>query len=226
VPADHLDKVRDAVFKAGAGVIGNYDNCGFFVEGTGSFRGGEDTNPFVGEKGKLHFEKEARFETVLFSHLKEKVIKALLEAHPYEEVAYDIYPLENNNVKIGMGCTGELSNPVNEADFLHLVSEVFRAGGIRYSKLRNKMIRKVALCGGSGASLLNDAIRSNADAFVTSDIKYHNYFEAENRILLIDCGHFETEKFSVELLYDLVIKKFSNFAVRFSKTNTNPINYL
>ena len=226
VPVDHLDKVRDAVFNAGAGVIGNYDNCAFSVEGTGSFRGGAETNPFVGEKGKLHFEKEARFETILFSHLKNKVIKALLETHPYEEVAYDIYMLENDNINIGLGCVAELNNQVSETDFLHMVSDVFGAGGIRYSKLRNTMIRKVALCGGSGVSLLNEAISSKADAFVTGDIKYHNFFEAENRILLVDCGHFETEKFSTEILYDLIIKKFPNFAVRFSKTNTNPINYL
>ena len=226
VPADSLDKVREAIFDAGAGTIGNYDSCGFFVEGTGSFRAGEDTNPFVGEKGKLHFEKEARFETILFSHDKDKVISALLEVHPYEEVAYDIYSLENDNVNVGLGCTAELTEPMSEIDFLNLVSDVFDAEGIRYSQLVKRVVKKVALCGGSGASLLNDAINSKADAFVTSDIRYHTFFEAEHRILLVDCGHFETEKFSVEILYDLIIKKFPNFAVRFSKTNTNPVNYL
>ncbi len=225
VPADYLNKVRDAIFEAGAGIIGNYDSCGFFVEGTGSFRAGEDTNPFVGEKGKLHFGKEARFETILFSHDKDKVISALIEAHPYEEVAYDIYSLENDNVNVGLGCIAELIEPMSEIDFLNLVSDVFNAKGIRYSQFLNRMVKKVALCGGSGASLLNDAIKSKADAFVTGDIRYHTFFEAENRILLLDCGHFETEKFSTEILYDLIIKKFPNFAVRFSKTNTNPVNY-
>jgi dinuclear metal center YbgI/SA1388 family protein len=226
VPVDHLDKVREAVFNAGAGIIGNYDNCGFTVEGTGSFRGGENTNPYVGEKGKMHFEKEAKFETILFSHLKDKVISTLLEVHPYEEVAYDLYPLENDNVNVGLGCTAELTETVSEIDFLNLVSGVFEAKEIRYSQLIKRIVKKVALCGGSGSSLLNEAINSNSDAFVTSDIRYHSFFEAENRILLVDCGHFETEKFSVEILYDLIIEKFPNFAVRFSKTNTNPINYL
>ncbi len=226
VPVDHLDKVRNAVFNAGAGIIGNYDNCGFTVGGTGSFRAGEGTNPYVGEKNTMHFEEEARFETILFSHLKDKVISALLETHPYEEVAYDLYPIENDNVKVGLGCTGEFSNSMNEPEFLNLIAGVFEAKGIRYSQLTKRRIKKVALCGGSGSSMLDNAISSNADAFVTSDVRYHSFFEAENRILLVDCGHFETEKFSVELLYDLVIKKFPNFAVRFSKTNTNPINYL
>ena len=226
VPEDHLDKVRDALFNAGAGVIGNYDRCGFTVPGTGSFRAGEDTNPFAGEKGKLHFEKEVRFETILFSHLKEKAIKALLDTHPYEEVAYDIYPIENDNIDFGLGCSGYFPGPVGENNFLEMISSVFGASGIRYWVLTGKPVKKVALCGGSGASLLNDAVVCRADAFVTGDIKYHTFYEAENRILLVDCGHYETEKFSTEILYDLIIKNFPKFAVRFSETNINPINYL
>ncbi len=226
IPESHLDKVREAVFNAGAGVIGNYDNCGFVAEGTGSFRGNESTNPYVGERGKMHFEKELRFETVFVSHLKDKVIKALISAHPYEEVAYDIYLLENNNVDFGLGCTGDLPEAKNESDFLKMVSDIFNARGLRNSKLSGRKIKKVALCGGSGASLLKDAISSGADAFVTGDIKYHNYFDAEGRILLVDTGHYESEKFATEIIYDLIIKKFPKFAVRFSKTDTNPINYL
>jgi dinuclear metal center YbgI/SA1388 family protein len=226
VPVDHLEKVREAVFKAGAGFIGNYDRCGFTVSGTGSFRAGEGTNPFTGEKGEEHFEKEVRFETVLFSHLREKVVNALLDTHPYEEVAYDIYSLENDNIDYGLGCTGDLADPLSENDFLTLVSSVFEASGMRYSGPTGKIVKKVALCGGAGASLLNDAVATQADAYVTADIKYHTWFEADNRILLVDCGHFETEKFSTEILYDLIIKKFPKFAVRFSETNTNPINYL
>ena len=226
VPETHLDTVRNAIFSAGAGTIGNYDNCGFVSHGTGSFRGGEGTRPFVGEKGKLHFQTEMRFETVLLSHLKNKVIKALIDNHPYEEVAYDIYLMENSNIDFGMGCTGELAEPLPEKDFLKQVSDIFCSGGLRYSKPVGRKLKKIALCGGSGASLLYAAILSGADAFITADIKYHNYFDADNRILLIDAGHFETEKFSTEILYDLIIKKFPKFAVRFSKTNTNPINYL
>jgi len=226
IPEDHLEKVREAVFNAGAGVISNYDRCGFSVSGTGSFRAGEGTSPYTGEKGKDHFEKEIRFETVLFSHLKEKVVNALLETHPYEEVAFDLYLLENDNIDYGLGCTGDLAEPLSADDFLGLVSSVFDSRGIRYSGLTGKRVKKIALCGGAGATLLNDAVSSGADVFVTSDIKYHTWFEAEERILLVDCGHFESEKFSTEILYDLIVKKFPKFAVRFSETNTNPINYL
>jgi len=225
IPESHFDKVSTAVFEAGAGVIGNYDYCGFTVPGTGSFRGNDRTNPFIGKKGVISHEKEIRFETIMFSHLKNKVVKALLESHPYEEVAYDIYNLENENIEIGLGCVGEFSESLNENDFLAIVSEVFNAKGIRYSKSMGKKIRKIALCGGSGASLINQAINSGADSYITADIKYHNFFDAESRILLVDVGHFESEIFSVEILYDLVIKKFPKFAVRFSKINTNPINY-
>jgi dinuclear metal center YbgI/SA1388 family protein len=226
IPEDHLEIVRESLFMAGAGVIGNYDKCGFSVSGTGSFRAGAGTNPFTGEIGKIHTEKEVRFETILFSHLKEKVIKALLESHPYEEVAYDLYPVSNDNIDHGLGCTGELAAPVLVNDFLKSISEVFGSRGIRYSTCSRKKIKKVALCGGSGSSLLKEAVSSGADAFVTGDIKYHTFFEAEDRILLVDCGHYESEKFSTEILSELILKKFPTFAVRFSETNTNPINYL
>jgi dinuclear metal center YbgI/SA1388 family protein len=225
IPESHIDAVRNALFEAGAGVIGNYDKCGFSTSGTGSFRGNDMTKPFRGEKGTIHFEKEIRFETILFSHLKDKVTKALLDSHPYEEVAYDLYPLENRNAQIGLGSIGKFHDPVSEKDFLKLVSSVFDAKGVRYSKLIGNPIRKVALCGGAGASLLNLAISSGAEAFLTADIKYHDFFKAENQILLVDTGHFESEKFSREILKDLIIKKFPKFAVRFSETNTNPINY-
>lgn len=226
VPKEHLSRVRDAVFNAGAGFIGKYDRCGFEVSGTGSFRAGEGTNPFVGEQGQMHFEDETRFETVMFSHLKGKVVRALLEAHPYEEVAYDIYPLENENTDLGLGCYGNLPAALDERDFLELAARRLEAGGLRHSSLNGNSIRKVAVCGGSGSSLLPDALACGADAFVTGDIKYHSWFDADNRILLADCGHFESEKFSVEVLHDLIIKNFPTFAVRFSETNTNPINYL
>jgi putative NIF3 family GTP cyclohydrolase 1 type 2 len=167
-----------------------------------------------------------RFETILFSHLKEKVVNALLDTHPYEEVAYDIYSLENDNIDYGLGCTGDLAEPLSENGFLSLVSSVFEARGIRYSGLTGKTVKKIALCGGSGASLLSNAVSARADVYITGDIKYHTWFEADDRILLVDCGHFETEKFSTEILYDLIVKKFPKFAVRFSETNTNPINYL
>jgi dinuclear metal center YbgI/SA1388 family protein len=225
IPESHINKVKDAIFEAGAGVIGNYDQCGFSVAGTGSFRGNEIAHPFVGETGKVHFEKEIRFETILYSHLRDNVIKALLSVHPYEEVAYDIYSLENKSLEAGLGCIGEFDSPVAENDFLKLITSVFDAKGVRYSRPTGKSVIKVALCGGSGASLLKEAITCGADAFVTADVKYHNFFDADNKILLIDAGHFESEKYSTEILKDLIIKKFPKFAVRFSETNTNPINY-
>ena len=226
IPEDHFAKVSEAIFNTGAGTIGNYDNCGYSAAGTGSFRAGEGTNPFVGEKGSVHFEKEVRFETILFSHQKDTVVNALLAAHPYEEPAYDIYSLENDNINIGTGCLGELNEPLGEKDFLEMISVVFDARGIRHTRLMGRTIKKVALCGGAGSSLLGAAIAARADAFVTGDIKYHAYFEAADKILLVDCGHYESEKFSTEILYDLIIKKFPKFALRFSKVNTNPINYL
>ncbi len=225
IPEASLDKVRDAVFSAGAGVIGNYENCGFTVTGTGSFKSNENTNPYVGKKGRIHFEKEVRFETIMFSYLKDQVLKALLEAHPYEEVVYDLYSLENMNAEAGFGCTGELKVPLGKNDFLKLVSDIFSARGMRYSgRIKNKIV-KVALCGGSGGSFLKDAEAYGADAYITADIKYHSFFEAGDRMLIVDIGHYESEKFSMEILYDLIIKKFPTFAVRFSEINTNPINY-
>jgi len=226
IPVSHLDKVRKALFESGAGMIGNYDQCGFVTEGTGSFRGNDSAKPFTGKKGHLNYEKESRFETVLFSHLKDKVVSALIDSHPYEEVAYDIYELENKYSGAGLGCVGEYSEEISEKNFIKRVANVFDAKGIRFSRLSGGKIRKVALCGGSGISLLPVAIASGADAFVTADIKYHNFFDADDKILLVDAGHFETEKFSSEILKDLIKKKFPKFAVRFSETNTNPINYL
>jgi dinuclear metal center YbgI/SA1388 family protein len=226
IPESHLDKVRTALFGAGAGVIGNYDQCGFSVAGTGSFRAGDGSEPYIGEKGEMHFEKEVKFETILYSHLKEKIVNVLLEVHPYEEVAYDLYTLENDNAEIGLGCVGDLPDPLSEVDLLKRVSSLFGADGVRFSKPLGQKVKKIALCGGSGASLIEKAIHSGAQVFITADIKYHNFFDAENRILLVDSGHFESEKFAVEILYDLIIKKFPKFAVRFSETNTNPINYL
>ncbi len=226
IPEAYLDNVRVAIFDAGAGVTGKYDRCGYTTRGTGSFRGNEGAHPFVGETGKMHFEDEIRFETVMYSHKRAAVINALLKAHPYEEVAYDVYSLSNDIANSGTGCTGFLENEMTERDFLEYLSTIFDAEGIRYSRPTGRKVRKIALCGGAGISFMNEAIAARADAFVTGDIKYHNFFDADNRILLVDIGHFESEKFSTEILYHLIIKKFPKFAVRFSETNTNPINYL
>ena len=226
IPTNSLEKVQEAIFKAGAGHIGNYDKCSFIVEGKGSFRGNENTNPFVGEKGKLHFENETRIETVFPKFLEKDIIKALLAAHPYQEVAYDIYPIENSYSLAGMGMIGELSEEIEEIQFLQNIKSTFNAQCIKHTPLKGRKIKKIAVCGGSGSSFLPNAIQQGADVFISADFKYHQFFDTENKITIADIGHYESEQFTKEIFYDLLTKNFSNFAVRFSSINTNPINYL
>jgi len=226
VPKAHADAVRSALFNAGAGHIGKYDACSFSTEGKGSFRAQEGTMPFVGETGKLHVEEEIRIETVFPALFKSRVIEALLETHPYEEVAYDIYPLENNYEQVGSGMIGELNDPVNETEFLSYVKAIFGCKVMRHSRFLNKPVKKIAVCGGSGSFLIPRAILAGADLFITGEIKYHQFFDAENQILLVDMGHYESEQFTIEIFYDILIKKIPNFAIHFSSINTSPIYYL
>jgi len=226
VPIEQAEITRKAVFEAGAGQIGKYDMCSYNVQGKGSFRAGEGTDPFVGKKGELHYEDETRVEVILPKSLLINVIKSLVESHPYEEVAYDIYSLENDFSGAGSGIIGDLNNEISEIEFLAILKKLFNANGIRYTKLLNKPIKKVAVCGGSGSFLLQNAISKQADIFISSDFKYHQFFDAENKILIADIGHFESEQFTKELIYELLIKKFPKFAVHFTEVNTNPINYL
>ncbi len=226
VPEDHAENVREHIFSAGAGVIGNYDFCSFNTSGTGTFRGNEDSIPFSGKKGKMHYEKEIKVETILPAHLKDRVIDAMLAAHPYEEVAYDIYPLGNKFATYGAGMIGYLDEETDEKDFLSRLRKVFKPGCIRHSRFTGKKVKKVAVCGGSGSSLLGDAIAAGADVFVSSDFKYHQFFAADDKILIADIGHYESEQFTKELFYELLIKKFPNFALHLSKVNTNPIHYI
>lgn len=225
IPVDHLDAVREAIFAAGAGHIGNYDSCGFTSDGFGSFKANEFSNPFAGEKGKIHSEKETRFETIFPFYLQNRIIEALLKSHPYEEVAYDIYSLENKFEKAGMGMIGTFSEPKTEMDFLQQLKTTFNAGVIKHTALRNKPVIKIAVCGGSGSFLLNAAITAGADFFVSGDFKYHQFFDAENKIIIADIGHFESEQFTKELFYELLTKKFPKFAVHLSEVGTNPVFY-
>lgn len=225
IPYDAAEKVRQAVFSAGAGHIGNYDWCGYNLEGTGSFRGDEHTNPHVGEKGRVHYEKEIRFETIFPDWLKSNIIRALIASHPYEEVAYDIYPLDNAMENTGLGRVGELPEPVEEKKLLETLKNIFGSGCIKHTALRGKQVKKVALCGGAGSFLLKEAIASGADLFVSADFKYHQFFDAEGKIVIADVGHFESEQFTKELFYEVLVKKFPKFAVRFSEVTTNPICY-
>ena len=226
VPLDHLANVRDALFEAGAGHIGNYDRCSFNVSGEGTFRAGEGSEPYSGTPGTEHIEKEVRVETIVPDNLIQPVVKALIGAHPYEEVAYDIYRLGNTVPGAGLGCIGDLHKEMDEIDFLEYAAEIFGAQQVKYACLRGKPVRRVALCGGSGSSLIGDAIRSGADIFITGDLKYHSFFESEGRMILADIGHHESEKCSLEIFNEIITKKLPKFAVLFSKINTNPINYL
>lgn len=225
IPEKHLQQVSEAVFEAGAGHIGNYDYCGYTVNGTGSFRGNENTNPFVGQKGEIHYEKETRFETIFPAHLQGKILSALLAAHPYEEVAYDIYPLDNRLPNAGMGMVGELESPLKETEFLESLKRTFRTGAIRHTRLLGNQVSKVAVCGGAGSFLLPDALAAGAQFFVSGDFKYHQFFDAEDRIVIADIGHFESEQFTKALFYELLIKNFPTFAVHLSEVNTNPVSY-
>jgi dinuclear metal center YbgI/SA1388 family protein len=224
-PTDHAEMVRDALFDAGAGHIGNYSDCSFNAEGFGSFKAGEDTNAYTGEKGIQHHESETRIETVFLVQDERKVLLALLETHPYEEVAYDIYPIENKLDTVGAGMIGTLEQELDGMAFLSLVKERMDASVVRHTRVLPKKIRKVAVCGGSGSFLLKEAIAAGADAFVTADFKYHEFFDAENKLVIADIGHFESEQFTSNLLIDIIQEKFPNFSIRLTEINTNPIHY-
>ena len=226
VPLSHVEIVRESMFSAGAGKIGEYDSCSFNTIGRGTFRGSENTNPFIGEKGKLHVEEEVKIETILPIHLKEKIIHSMLAAHPYEEIAYDLYPLSNPYEKYGAGMTGVFPEDMDEVDFLRLLKETFHSRCVRHTRLTGRKIKKVSVCGGSGSFLLRNAISSGADAFISADFKYHQFFEAEGKILVADVGHYESEQFTKDFFYELLIKKLPNFALHLSEVNTNPINYI
>jgi len=224
VPLNDLEKIRVALSQSGAGNIGEYDNCSFSVAGEGTFRAGPDANPFVGKIGTLHTEKEYKLEMIFPSHLEKVIVKTLKENHPYEEPAFDILKIENSWEQAGAGLVGELPNEMTENEFLNHLKTRMKTGSIKYTP-KNGKIRKVAVCGGSGSFLLKNAISAGADAFVSSDFKYHQFFEAEGRIMIADIGHYESEFFTSELLKDLILKKFTTFAVLLSDFNTNPINY-
>jgi dinuclear metal center YbgI/SA1388 family protein len=225
-PPDHAEKVRTALFNAGAGGIGNYDECSFNITGEGSFRGNESSKPFVGQIGVRHTETESRIETIFESYKRNDVLKALFQSHPYEEVAYDIYPLDNSHPQIGSGIVGELSENQHETEFLQFVKRKMNAGSLRHTSLTGKEVKRVAVCGGSGSFLLNDAIKADAQIFITADFKYHQFFDADKKIVIADIGHFESEQFTIDLIKTLILEKFSTFAVRLTKVNTNPVYYM
>ena len=225
VPTLEIETLRTALFNTGAGSLGNYTNCSFNVEGYGTFKGNNNSNPVKGQKGITHTEPETKITITYLKHLEKNIIKTLFKTHSYEEVAYEITTLENNNQNIGMGMIGELHKPMDELNFLDYLKTKMHTNSIRHSSFLNKKIKKVAVLGGSGSFAIQAAIANGADAFVTSDLKYHDFFTAENTILLTDIGHYESEQFTKNLLAAYLTKKITNFAIILSKTNTNPVKY-
>lgn len=223
---ENANNVRNALFQSGAGTIGNYDNCSFNSEGTFTFKGNENSNPVIGEKEKLHTGTEIKIEVIFEKHLESKILKALFSNHIYEEVAYEVYDLQNSHQNIGLGMIGELPTALTERDFMQFVKDKMQANGIRHSEFLNKEIKKVAVLGGSGSYAIKNAIQAGADAFLTADLKYHQFYEAENKILLADIGHFESERYTKNYIVDYLMKKMPNFAFILSEENTNPVKYL
>ena len=225
VPVEYAEKVRSAIFTAGAGHISNYSECSFNAKGEGTFKPGEGTNPFTGKIGERHTEEEMKLEMIFPAWLENKILIAMIAAHPYEEVAYDIVALENQNQQVGSGLVGELVVPVKEREFLDLLKEKFNLSVIRHTPLRGKPVKKVALCGGAGSFLIGAAIAAGADFYISADIKYHEFFDANGRLVIADIGHYESEQFTIDLLFDILRQKFPTFAVLKTGVKTNPVHY-
>lgn len=226
VPIAHAEEVRTAIFNAGAGHIGNYDCCSYNISGEGTFRAGKDTNPYSGEKGELHIEKETRIEVILPSFKQHEVLNALLAAHPYEEPAYDFYTLENTWAYAGSGIVGTLPEAIEEEDFLYHLKDTLHLSSIQHSEYRGKKIQEVALCSGSGAFLIPQAIRYGADIFITGEARYNDFYDVENKILLAIVGHYESEVCSKQIFHDLLSSKFPNLEINLSQFDANPVKYL
>jgi dinuclear metal center YbgI/SA1388 family protein len=225
VPSSHMEEVADAIFKNGGGNIGNYDECSFRLNGEGTFRPNENADPYIGNINKRHEDEECLIETVIPWYKESIIMDSVKTAHPYEEIAYDVLKLENVDSNIGSGMIGELEKSMKLEDFLAHIKKTFNTGAIKFTKDLKKPIKKVAFCGGSGFFLLKNAISSKADVYLTSDIKYHEFFDAEDKIILMDIGHFESEQYTIQLLAREITKKFPNFAVCLTSENTNPVNY-
>ena len=225
VPTPQLETVRAALFQAGAGAIGLYREASFGMEGIGTFTGGEGTNPTIGKPGERTAVAETRLEVLVPAHLQSQVMRALINSHPYEEVAYDWVLLQNTQTEIGSGLLGELPEPMEEKGVLQLLSTAFSLSVIRHTPLLNKKIQRVALCGGAGSFLIGKALSAGADLYITSDLKYHEFFDANQQMVLADIGHWESEQYTTELLVDILQRKFPTFAVLKSGIHTNPVRY-
>lgn len=225
VPQDFTERVKESLFTAGAGNIGFYDECSFKVAGEGTFRPAEGSNPFSGTKGVRENAKEDIISVIFESYKSSEILKALKSSHPYEEIAHQIIKLENTNHYSGLGRYGEFDHEMDAEAFLHLVKDKFNLKLIRHSSIFTKKIKKVGVLGGSGASGIAAALRNNCDAYLTGDLKYHDFFSVEDKMLLCDIGHFESEQFVVQQIFEKLSQKFTTFAVLKSEENTNPVNY-
>ncbi len=225
VPIESAEVVRKAIFDAGGGHVGKYSECSFNVEGWGTFKGEEGTDPYIGEPGKPTTTKEMKIEIIFPAYLESQVVQAMLDAHPYEEVAYDVVALANTHQYTGSGVVGEFPAALDEKDFLGRLKEVFKLPVLRHTPLTGRQVKKVALCGGAGSFLITNALRAGADVYVTADVKYHEFFDADGRMVIADIGHFESERFTIDLLHDILLQKFPTFAVLKSGIQTNPVNY-
>lgn len=225
VPLDYADKVRTAMFSKGAGHIGNYENCSYNTNGTGTFKANKGTNPFVGEIGKIHHENETKIESIAPSFKLNSIINAIKQVHPYEEVAYDIYPLHNKSEQYGAGIIGQLQRPMQSIDFLKLLKEKLNIPMLKHSEIISNKVQKIAICTGAGHFLIDKAYQQKADALISAEFKYDQYISAKEKLLIIDAGHYETEIFIKKIFYELLSKKFSKFAVEFSDKFINPVNY-
>ncbi|MAD96764.1 MAG: Nif3-like dinuclear metal center hexameric protein [Flavobacteriaceae bacterium] len=225
VPRENAEALKEQLFEAGAGSIGNYDQCSFNIDGLGTYRGNDSANPTIGKKGVLQKEHEVMVSVIFEARFESKIVTALQENHPYEEVAYEVITTDNTYQNVGMGKIGELAEPMSEKDFFQYVKMTMNTPCIRHSRLLGKPIKKVAVLGGSGSFAIEDAKIQGADAYISADFKYHDFFKAENKIMLMDIGHYESEQFTKMLLKEYLTKKITNFAIVLSEKSTNPIFY-
>ncbi len=227
VPINHLETVRLALFDAGAGTLGNYDSCSFSTKGEGTFRALDGANPYVGNMYEFHFEQEIRLDVILPVWLKMRVEHALRMSHPYEEPAYEFIALENDSPYTGLGTIGQYEAPISPYELIEKVKKAFNSPITRCSAFDNElMVKRVAMCSGSGSSFIKDAIASGAQAFITSDTRYHDFIDYASDILIVDIGHYESEQCTKDIFYHVITEKFPNFAVYYSDKEQNPINYL
>lgn len=224
-PASAIENLKTALFAAGAGHIGNYSECSFEVKGLGNFKGGEGSNPTIGHSGQNTSTEEVRIEFIHPSHLQKKLVSAMIKAHPYEEVAYDLISLDNDYQHVGSGILGNLPEPMEETMLLNMLKTSFGLSVIKHSPFLGKRVEKIAICGGAGSFLIGTAIGAGADVLISADLKYHEFFDANGRILIADIGHWESEQYTTDLLFDILQAKFPTFAVLKSVIKTNPVNY-